>query len=67
MQQYNKIVAAGYKKSGHQNGIRFRGHFHRAQKKGALRLPLYYRVTPNSANFARAAARAASALSALSR
>ena len=33
-QQYNKIVAAGYKKSGHQNGIRFRGHSHRAQKKG---------------------------------
>ena len=35
-QQYNKIVAAGYKKSGHQNGIRFRGHSHRAQKKGVI-------------------------------
>lgn len=36
MQQYNKIGTAGYKKSGHQNGIRFRGHSHRAQKRGHL-------------------------------
>ena len=35
-QQYNKIGTAGYKKSGHQNGIRFRGHSHRAQKKEVI-------------------------------
>ena len=35
-QQYNKIGAAGYKKSGHQTGIRFRGHSHGTQKKGVI-------------------------------
>ena len=46
MQQYNKIETAGHEKSGHQNGIRFRGHSHRAQKKGALRLPFCYNSHP---------------------
>lgn len=33
MQQYNKIVAIGHKKSGHQTASAFRGHSHRAQKR----------------------------------
>lgn len=36
MQQYNKIRTAGYEKADTKNGIRFRGHSNKAQKKGVI-------------------------------
>lgn len=44
MQQYNKIGPAGYKKSGHQNGIRFQWTSPQGTKKGSLATPFLLQV-----------------------